>query len=108
MRRCVAIAGSTLLLVWLAFGISHLAATAPTYTVVDLGTTSDGYVPSVTGVNSNGQVSGTANTSAGQRPVRYTSGVGFEYLAGVNTAAGTGNAINANGEVAGYTLTSAG
>ena len=108
MRRSVGIAGSTLLLLWVTTGVVRVLATAPTYTVEDLGTTTDGYVPSVTGINANGQVSGTAATALGQRPVRFTSGVGFEYLAGVDTTAGVGNAINDIGEVAGYTVTSAG
>ena len=109
MRRFVTFGASTLFLVAAAAGAARLAATAPTYTVEDLGTTSDGFVPTgVTGINDNGQVSGTVNTAGGQRPVRFTTGVGFEYLSGVNSAAGVGNAINANGEVGGYTMTSAG
>ena len=55
------------------------------YTVEDLGTI-DGLVPTVTGINASGQVSGFV-TFPGDEPrdtraVRYTNGLGWTYLPG--------------------------
>ena len=108
MRRLATFAGIAVFFAILSAPAIRLAADAPTYTVEDLGTTSDGYVPSVTGINADGQVSGTASRADGQRAVRYTNGAGFEYLAGLTGATSVASAIAAHGDVGGYALTSAG
>ncbi|HEX5473847.1 MAG TPA: hypothetical protein VFX12_04215 [Vicinamibacterales bacterium] len=87
--------------------MSQLSASAPTYTIQDLGTIG-GLVPNVTGINTDGQVSGTAQTTAGSRPVRYTDGVGFEYLSGFDAATGVGSGVTAHGDMAGYMVLAAG
>jgi probable HAF family extracellular repeat protein len=78
------------------------------YTIQDLGRTSDGLVPTVTGVNAAGQLSGSVNTPAGSRAVRYTDGHGWEYLPGLENAFSVGNGINANGDVVGYFFNASG
>jgi probable HAF family extracellular repeat protein len=70
------------------------------YTMEDLGTTSDGLVPVVTGMNASGQVSGYVNGGSA-RAVRFTNGVGWEYLPVPGTES-YAMAINASGDVAGY------
>ena len=60
--------------------LSRVGATAPQYTIEDLGTI-DGLVPSVTGVNAAGQVSGFVFTSTGSRAVRFVDPGGWSYSA---------------------------
>ena len=62
---------------------SALRADAPHYTVENLGAI-DGVVPTVTGINASGQVSGFVETSAGTRAVRYTPGTGWKFLKGLD------------------------
>jgi probable HAF family extracellular repeat protein len=102
MRRFATFAGIVAAFAIASIPAARLVATAPTYTVEDLGTTADGFVPTVTGVNTSGQVSGTAMQSGVQRAVRYSDGAGFEYLPGLDTVVSVGNAINASGDIAGY------
>src|SRR5258708_2309934 len=83
-------------------GGRSLRADAPTYTVEDLGTTSDGLVPTVTGINAAGQVSGYVSRPDGLRAVRYTNGVGWTYLPGLDSVYSAATAINASGDLTGY------
>ncbi len=75
-------------------------ASTATYTVENLGSI-DGLVPSVTGMNGSGQVSGFVNAADGTRAVRYTDGKGWEYLPGLG-AGSIAFAINRNGDLTGY------
>jgi hypothetical protein len=72
------------------------------FTIEDLGVTTGGFVPTVTGVNASGQASGFVSTPLGSRAVRYTNGRGWEYLPGLDTVDSVGNGINASGDVVGY------
>jgi probable HAF family extracellular repeat protein len=78
------------------------------YQVEDLGTTADGLVPTVTGINASGQVSGSVNTPAGLRAVRFTDGAGWAYIPGLQSVFSVATAINASGDVTGYYSTPAG
>src|SRR6187402_3260085 len=81
----------------------HSQTGAPaTYQVEDLGTTADGLVPTVTGINASGQVSGYVSGPNGMRAVRFTNGVGWVYLPGLESTFSVAKAINANGDIAGY------
>ena len=103
-RGLVALAGVTVaLLLAPRAGNIHVAADVPTYTIEDLGATSDGAVPAVTAVNNDGVVSGTAS----QQAVRHANGGSFDYLPGF-AAMSTGMAVNVHGDVAGYASTDAG
>jgi hypothetical protein len=69
----------------------------PRYTIENLGTLA-GQVPTITGINASGQMSGVVN---GSRAVRYTPGIGWEdfpVLGGFSVA----NGINAAGDLVGY------
>ena len=92
------------------FGILCLAATASAqtpYTVTDLGTLSGNNYSAATGINSTGQITGSAgsvNTNTSQAFL-YSHGT----MTGLGTLGGTsgiGNAINASGQVAGYSQNS--
>src|SRR5260221_3817185 len=90
-----------------------LKADAPAYTVEDLGTTSDGLVPTVTGMNASGQVSGYVTLADGttHRAVRFTNGhggPGWTYLPGLESVDSTATAINASGDLTGYYTTADG
>ena len=76
-------------------------ADAPRYSIENLGTL-QGSVPTVTGVNASGQVSGYVNVAEGQRAVRYTKGQGWQYLPGLDTTFSIANGINAAGDLVGY------
>ena len=76
-----------------------IRASTSAYTVEDLGAI-DGLVPTVTGMNVWGQVSGYVNAAAGPRAVRFT-GTQWEYMPGV-AAYSLALAINDSGDVAGY------
>lgn len=80
-----------------------LRADATLYTVQDLGATPDGLVPTVTGMNASGQVSGyvTSPETGFPQAVRYTSGLGWEYLPGVSTLYSDARGINDSGDVVG-------
>ncbi len=79
-----------------------LQASAPGYTVEDLGTTVDGFVPTVTGMNAAGQVSGYVSRPEGFRAVRFTNGVGWTYVPGLESVYSVATAINASGDLTGY------
>jgi len=101
MKRCI-FAVFALLLAAIPSVKSQGAAT-PRYTVEDLGNFG-GQVPTVTGINESGQVSGVVG---GNRAVRYTPGVGwqdFPALGGFSIA----NGINAAGDLVGYRFAAAG
>ena len=66
--------------------VSPVGATAPQYTIEDLGTI-DGLVPTVTGVNAAGQVSGFVFTSTGSRAVRFVDPGGWSVRARSRVAA---------------------
>jgi len=83
---------------------SALRADAPHYTVENLGAI-DGVVPTVTGINASGQVSGFVETSAGTRAVRYTPGTGWKTLKGLDERFSVANGINASGDLVGYYTT---
>ena len=81
------------------------------YTVEDLGTI-DGLVPTITGINASGQVSGFITLpgvpeGANFRAVRYTNGLGWTYLPGLDGHS-VANGINAYGELTGYYVTAMG
>jgi hypothetical protein len=80
-----------------------ILASGPAYTVEDLGTI-DGLVPTVTGINASGQVTGFTRSGSIRRAVRFTDGPGWEYIPGVNATHSLATAINASGDVAGYHL----
>lgn len=80
---------------------SALRADAPHYTVADLGTYA-GIVPTVTGINASGQVSGFVTLSdQSTRAVRYTPGSGWELPTELDMRSSAANAINASGDLAG-------
>src|SRR5258706_9123228 len=76
-------------------------------TIEDLGTI-DGLVPTITGMNASGQVSGYVSAAAGLRAVRFTDGIGWVYIPGLQSVYSTAMAINATGDVAGYAMAAAG
>ena len=82
-----------------------IRASTSSYTVEDLGTIG-GLVPTVTGMNASGKVSGYVNAPAGPRAVHFT-GTAWEYVPGAATYS-LAMAINASGDVAGYHLVPAG
>lgn len=96
------------LLVVFAPALYSVPGAPPVYQVEDLGTTADGLVPTVTGINASGQVSGYVSTPAGLRAVRYTNGLGWTYLPGLQSMFSVATAINVNGDLAGYYLPPAG
>jgi probable HAF family extracellular repeat protein len=103
MRRYT-LAALAVLLVLLPSQQALQADQAP-YTVEDLGTTPDGLVPTITGLNVRGQVAGYVTAADGNfRAVRYTNGVGWEYLRGIDGYS-VANGINAAGDVVGYYFT---
>ncbi|HEX6464760.1 MAG TPA: hypothetical protein VFZ98_09915, partial [Vicinamibacterales bacterium] len=76
------------------------------YTIENLATSAsiDNLVPAETGINASGQISGTVTNTLNQtRAVRYTDGIGWEYVPGLtwgSTAAG----INVHGDIVGTQL----
>src|SRR5687768_16613519 len=72
------------------------------YQVEDLGTTSDGFVPKITGINASGQVSGYVSRPGGSRAVRFTEGAGWKYLPGLDAVFSVATAINNSGDLTGY------
>ncbi len=100
MKRYAFVVLAVLLVV--APGREPLRADAARYTVENLGTTADGLVPTITGMNASGQVSGYVGRPDGStRAVRYTEGHGWEYLAGLGTSDSYALGINAAGSVVG-------
>jgi probable HAF family extracellular repeat protein len=95
-------AASLIILLVAAPAVSTLGSGSPSYEVEDLGTTSDGLVPTVTGTNASGQVSGYVSTPVGLRAVRYTNGTGWVYVPGLQGSLSVATSINASGDLAGY------
>lgn len=101
MKRCIFAVIALLLAVMPS--VKTQGTPAPHYTVENLGTFG-GEIPTITGINASGQISGTVG---GNRAVRYTPGVGWEdfpALGGFSVA----NGINAAGDLVGYHFGSAG
>lgn len=86
---------------------SALRADAPHYTVENLGAIG-GAVPTVTGINASGQVSGFVDTASGTRAVRYTPGTGWQFLPGLDVRFSVAYGINASGDLVGYYMNAAG
>ena len=83
--------------------LSPVGADSTLYQVTDLGVTTDGRVPSPTGINASGQVSGVVTDSVGvPHAVRYSPNSGWEYLQGLSSEGSFAAAINDLGDVAGY------
>ncbi len=87
--------------------LAPVGANAPTYTIEDLGTV-DGLVPTVTGINASGQVSGFVFTSTGSRAVRFVDPGGWSYVPGLESLPSDAQDINVYGDLTGYVVTSAG
>jgi hypothetical protein len=87
-------------------GQDGLRADTVSYTVENLGTTIDGLVPTITGINASGQVSGYVTTAADGTPraVRYTAGAGWQYIPGLENTYSLATGINVNGDLSGYEL----
>jgi probable HAF family extracellular repeat protein len=101
MKRCI-FAVVALLLAGVP-SLKSQGADVALYTVENLGNFG-GQVPSITGINASGQMSGVVN---GTHAVRYTPGIGWEdfpALAGFAIATG----INSAGDLVGYRSTPAG
>ena len=78
-------------------------ADGPRYVIENLGTI-DGLVPTITGMNDSGQLSGYVGLTDGsgtQRAVRY-SGNAWSYVPGLEHTDSAALAINAHGDLAGY------
>lgn len=75
-------------------------AEPPLYTIENLGNF-NGLVPAIVGTNASGQVVGNVSTN-GSQAVRYTSGVGWQALPGLDTTFSVATGINANGDVVGF------
>ena len=78
-----------------------LRADAAHYTVENLGSLG-GLVPTITGINAAGQVSGYVQGPSGPRAVRFTNGHGWEILQGLDNTFSLAFGINASGDLAGY------
>jgi probable HAF family extracellular repeat protein len=83
-----------------------VGADAKSYTIEDLGTI-DGFVPTVTGINASGDVSGYVVNSAGPRAVHFVGGA-WAYVPGLESLMSDAQAINAYGDMTGYVVTAAG
>ena len=81
-------------------------ADAPRYSIENLGTL-DGLVPTITGVNASGQVSGYVAGPQGFRAVRYANSR-WQTLPGLDTTFSLANGINDKGDLVGYYFTSVG
>ncbi len=57
-----------------------LRADAAHYTVENLGDIGGTFLPTITGLNGAGQVSGYVNGPNGSRAVSYTPGTGWQYI----------------------------
>lgn len=112
MRRQAFILTLGVLFVFVAPASRGVLANAPTaYTLTDLGTITDpgtntGVVPTITGINAAGQISGSANLSVGMRAVRYDKGTGWHFVKGLEDTWSVATGINAHGDLSGYEMTS--
>ena len=78
----------------------QVQADAAHYTIENLGTFG-GLVPTITGINASGQISGFVENAAGPRAVRYSSG-SWSYLQGLEAVDSYASGINDAGVIAGY------
>ena len=107
MRRH-ALAGLTAALLLMRPAHITLGADTAPYTIVDLGTI-NGAVPVVTGINASGQGSGyVADADGNTHAVRYSAPGGWTLVRGLESITSVANAINNNGDLAGYAFTSDG
>lgn len=81
-------------------------ADAPLYTVQNLGSF-NGLVPTINGINASGQVVGNVPIN-GSQAVRYTDGIGWRALPGLDNSFSFAFGINASGDVVGYHVTALG
>jgi predicted thioesterase len=106
-RHFFALVVAVLFVVLPAKDVIRASASTSSYTVEDLGTIG-GLVPTITGMNASGQVTGFTRTGSGltmvRRAVRYTNDIGWEFIPGVHLTNSVATAINASGDVAGYHL----
>ena len=98
--------GLVALLLGLAPWHQAMRADAPRYTIENLGTFS-GVVPTITGINASGQMSGFIDIPAGSRAVRYSGG-NWSLVPGLDTMNSYAYGINAAGDLTGYRDTPAG
>src|ERR1043165_7461939 len=77
-------------------------ADATQYTVEALGNlvNIDDLVPAETGINASGEIVGTVSGTLGTRAVRYTDGIGWEYVPGL-TWGSTATGVNVHGDIVG-------
>jgi probable HAF family extracellular repeat protein len=101
------LAAVTALLVLVPTWHEAIRATAPLYTVEDLGNFG-GLVPTLAGINASGQVVGNVSNAFGSQAVRFTDGSGWQALPGLDTAFSVATGINASGDVVGYHVTATG
>jgi probable HAF family extracellular repeat protein len=109
MKRCTFLVMAVVLV--LVPWRQSVRADAARYTVEDLGLVGGTLMPTITGINASGQVSGYVSgpTPGTLRAVRYTDGHGWEYLPGLdNTSFSIAYGINASGDLTGYHFTTAG
>jgi probable HAF family extracellular repeat protein len=107
MRRTILAGFTAALLIFVLPTSKRVGAEAPLYTVQDLGTL-NGLVPTVTGVNASGEVSGYFNDpNTGVHAARYRDGA-WAYLPGFETRMSLALGINDHGDVVGYLLNDAG
>jgi hypothetical protein len=80
-------------------------ADQPIYNVEALGilTSIDNLVPAETGINASGEIVGTVSGANGQQAVRYTDGIGWEYVPHL-TLGSTAAGVNASGDIVGTRL----
>ncbi len=104
--RQYALAGVTAAVLLSQSAMGKAGAEAPVYTIEDLGTLG-GVVPTVTGVNASGQVSGFVGVGADTRAVRLM-GTEWSVVPGLETITSAAQGINASGDVTGYAMAPAG
>ena len=81
---------------------ASVLADGPNYTIKNLGTIA-GAVPHVTGINSSGAVSGWYTIpNVGDRAARYTEGIGWTQIPGLESLTSYALGINEHGDVVGY------
>jgi probable HAF family extracellular repeat protein len=103
MRRTILAGFTAALLIFVLPTTNRVSAEAPLYTVQDLGTL-NGLVPSVTGVNASGEVSGyVSDPNTGTHAARFRDGK-WSYLPGLETTTSLAFGINDHGDVVGYML----
>src|SRR5215471_8275627 len=94
------LAAVTALLVLIPSWKEAVRATAPLYTVEDLGNFG-GLVPTISGINASGQVVGNVSNELGSQAVRFNGSV-WQALPGLDTSFSVATGINASGDVVGY------